>query len=896
MPTTVTRHMAVFESSAQAGSELAPPCSVQRELLPPSDSWGDFLRSCENALVLVTDWDRFRSLNAAIEDSGYAWPYPDRVLVFTDLRAWFEPIAGNLLPSNSAPGPTAVLDTVVCLFQAILQCPSATRQLLLARAQPGTGWQRALSELLRVTASAPVASAYKTISGLTFLANTTPPTRGDRHAGDGAGQEEEAETQPPPATEAGAQAVALLRQTLAAVPGIRAAERPGQLQMAHAVASALAGEHNAVIEAGTGIGKSFAYLVPALASAQYSDKPVVIATHTLALSEQLIHKDIVALSEALPFAFTSAVQKGRTNYLCMRKLADELAAPALAETGDFFAALALWTVRTTTGDREELRLSRETSGQWQSVQSETASCVAKQCPFFRECFYFRARAKAAAADVVVTNHALVLADLQADHRVLPAYDALIIDEAHRFPAEATRQLGARVALADLSYGLARLTARSGAIADLNRSAVHARGEAGLLEALANQATQLREATGELAEAVQLVLAALDRGRDRGSHPSDVRITPDTWAQQPAVATAVGVLQSARDRAAAERSVLAELALVAEWEDHLAVRVEDVSGRVGAMIEGATTALDILLCRKSPDEHVCWIHWDDHKQAASIVLAHAPIDVSAALATGLYVPRKAVISTSATLQVNRSFDHFCAAMGLSHPDVCDRLRTLSVESPFDYAAQTRLALVDDLPDPRATDFPPAVAAAVDEVAHLTGGKTLVLFTSYRMLQDVLEPLQAAATNAGYRVLAQGAGTLSRTALVRAFMEPEPTVLLAVNSFWEGVDIPGAALTSLVIVRLPFDVPTHPIAQAQAQRVRDQGGDPFLALSVPAAVTRFRQGFGRLIRTAQDRGVVFILDARIVRARYGEIFLRSLPGAPVIRGGLHEVCAQARAFLA
>jgi ATP-dependent DNA helicase DinG len=896
MATAVTRHMAVVESSAQAGTELGPLCSVQRQLLPPSDSWGDFLRSCENALVLLTDWGRFRSLNAAIEDSGYAWPYPDRVLVFTDVQAWLEPIAGNLLPSNSATGPTAVLDTVVGLFQAILQCPSATRQLLLARAQPGTGWHRALSELQRVTVPAPAQSAYKTISGLTFLANTASPTRGDRRTCDGAGREEKAESQPASATEAGAHAVALLRQTLAAVPGIRAVERSGQLQMAHAVASALAGEHNSVIEAGTGIGKSFAYLVPALAAAQHSDKPVMVATHTLALSEQLIHKDIVALAEALPFPFTSAVQKGRTNYLCMRKLADELAAPALAETEDFFAALALWTVRTTTGDREELRLSRETSGHWQSVQSETASCVAKRCPFFRECFYFRARAKAATADVVVTNHSLVLADLQADHRVLPAYDALIIDEAHRFAAEATRQLGAHVALADLSYGLARLNARSGAIADLIRSAVHTRDEAGLLEALANHAVRLREAVGELAEAVQLVHAALDRGRERRSHASDVRITPDTWAQKPDVKTAVGALQSARDRVQTERSVLAELALVAEWEEHLAVRVEDVSGRVGAMIEGATTALDILLCRKSPDEHVCWIHWDDHKQTSAIVLTHAPIDVSNALATRLYIPRKAVVCTSATLQVNRSFAHFCATMGLSHPDVCDRLHTLRVESPFDYVAQTRLALVDDLPDPRAADFPPAVAAAVDEVAHLTGGRTLVLFTSYRLLQDVLEPLQAAAAKAGYRVLAQGAGTLSRSALVRAFMEPEPTVLLAVNSFWEGVDIPGAALTSLVIVRLPFAVPTHPIAQAQAQRVREQGGDPFLALSVPAAVTRLRQGFGRLIRTAQDRGVVFILDSRIVRARYGPIFLRSLPPAPVIRGGLHDVCAQARAFLA
>ena len=680
------------------------------------------------------------------------------------------------------------------------------------------------------------------------------------------------------------------------LPGFEA--RPGQLKMSRAVAKALTDRLHLIVEAGTGTGKSLAYLWPAATYAVSNGRRVVISTNTINLQEQLFYKDIPLLRKALPVPFQATVLKGRANYLCLRRWRSFLRDGVQNDADRLLAAkILLWLPRTASGDRGELALDERESGRWAgALAADALHCTPKLCRDHRagRCFLSRARRRAEGSHLVVVNHALLLADQALESKILPEYDDLIIDETHHLEDVATRQLGADIAQQELLNALAALSQQQGAgryaglVARAHTVLITAggapmRAQAGELTQPAHDAAE--RARGELAEFFGAVedfvtglLAAAERGNgfDRGGRGGqaerDLRLTPavregEGWRPVQAAwdggATALAALDGALSRIVDALEPFEGSAEVVD--DALA----DLATAMRQLSE-VQIALASIVSAPTPDQ-VYWISWGDR----GVTLHAAPLDVGALLDQHLFAQKDCVVLTSATAQVGGSFRYLRRRLGLG-----DGTFTLAVPSPFDYARQALLCVPADLPDPGDRAFGEASHQALYAILEATGGRTLVLFTSHAALRAAREALRPRLRH--LTVLGQGVDG-GRQQLLERFREGERTVLLGTSSFWEGIDVVGDALSCLVIVKLPFAVPSDPVVAARSE----QFSDPFSEYSLPQAVLRMKQGFGRLIRSTRDRGVVAVLDSRLWTKRYGSVFLRSLPPATQRRCSWHDL---------
>lgn len=683
--------------------------------------------------------------------------------------------------------------------------------------------------------------------------------------------------------------------------------RESQEAMVHAIEEAMEDGCHLLVEAGTGTGKSLAYLMPAAYWAKKHQEPVVVSTNTITLQEQLFEKDIPLVQSIVPFPFTAAKLKGRGNYLCLRKFEQSLDEESNNNSQEIRlvkAQMVTWLTQTLTGDVEEISLPPSGSLYWQQVKSDTHSCLHRQCPWFSRCYYFRAKEQARHADLLIVNHALLVTDLVTENHLLPAYQVAVIDEAHHLEEAATKHMGKQYTTVQLQYLADRLGADStGRIQSFLEDLIQWRSDTGekakqYYAELGNLQLQIREdVQGWTKQLHTWVLKRGIEGADTGN--VTVRYGRDSFAGR----NGERLLKNG-DR------LITRLLQFAETLDHLLAlakggddtpsyllksAITDMRGLLDDLHE-ATNLLHFLI--HCDDSHfVYWMEEESRTQRKHVYLYAAPLEVARELSP-LFANRRSVIMTSATLTVKNSFSYLKQTFGLDQlPEDC--VRTLSLPSPFAYEEQGLILIPASFPalgKENDQEFIQAVIQGCLDIIRAAKGRTLILFTSNAMLKQVYTGIKELVGAEEFLLLAHGIDSNNRSKLVRTFQREPRAVLFGTSSFWEGVDIPGEALSALVIVRLPFSPPNHPVAVGRGELLKQAGKNPFMSLALPEAVIQFKQGVGRLIRHQDDRGVVVVFDTRIIDSRYGRAFLRSLPPYQVRTGAWPELRKQIEPFLA
>ena len=623
--------------------------------------------------------------------------------------------------------------------------------------------------------------------------------------------------------------------------------RPQQQEMAARIAQALEEEQHLVVEAGTGVGKSLAYLVPSVLFALERHKKAIVSTHTINLQEQLLHKDIPILKKVLPVEFEAALMKGRQNYLCPRRLDRALQIAQELFTGpeqSELQRLAEWARTTRDGSLSDLSAEPDPKV-WAQVCSEAHICTQKTCGQDPRCFYQQARKRLLAADVIVLNHTLLFIllgspDMQEEREsgFLFPNDFIIFDEAHTVEQVASKQIGIGIS----QYGLRSTIQRL----------YNARTRKGLF-------TVMRDAAGvrlaaELVDDVDKFFAAVESKSDfrkgREFRVREVDLVPDT------ITARLTALQ-------------ARVADVVKRADDEILKAE--LQEFGRRIRDAREGVAIFLEQSAP-EHVYWVERTG-KTERFLALNAAPTDLAPVLRRMLFRDNCCCVMTSATLAVGRpDLAYFRTRIGAMDTEA------LQLGGPFDFQRQMKMFVVQKMPDPRDAGYQKALEHWIAHFVQKTDGRAFVLFTSYRDMQHVAGAMEKFFVANDMNLLVQGGGA-PRSKLLEQFKLTSRSVLFGTDSFWGGVDVPGEALSNVIITRLPFAVPDHPLTEAKLELIEERGGDPFTEYSLPEAILRLRQGVGRLIRTKSDKGIIVILDNRIVTKPYGRAFMRALPKCPL-----------------
>lgn len=669
--------------------------------------------------------------------------------------------------------------------------------------------------------------------------------------------------------------------------------RQKQWEMAADCAEALFSKRYLLAEAGTGTGKSFAYLIPAVLFSVSAKKRVVVSTNTRNLQEQLFSKDIPFLVKVLPCKFQAALLKGRSNYLCRRKWGEMLADPDyfLAEDERTRAlALLFWANRTITGDIAEN--SGFNPGRWGALwnkfASEAGSCAGSKCSQRSGCYLQKARQAALKSHITVANHALVLTDIAAGNAVLGEYNHLILDEAHNLEKAASNHLGLEANIYKTRAFINRLHRKDGALETgllprLRRKfAGDDRGLLELIEPAVMDVYRLRSEAGEffavLSEAARLEQTSPDDlmySFKRRYGPGGQVIGAAAFQLQALLEGFVSLAKSLRRIA-----------------EELAEKGEDVTEESAPGLELSSSADEALRMKDEIEELAAakfsdWVYWYElpRREGPEIRLQSAPLDPGEILAARMYPWLESVIFTSATMKVGGGFDYIKGRLGLNlledrEAAACD------YGSPFDFQRQALFAAPVFLPGPKsAVEFTDSIARLLTEITLTFRRGALALFTSYRQLNEVYNQIRVPLMKAGFPLMGQGIDG-SRSDLLRRFLN-DRALLLGTDSFWEGIDAPGVALEILLITKLPFEVPSEPIVAAKIEKLEREGLNPFLEYSVPEAAVKLRQGVGRLIRSASDTGAVIICDKRMVNSRWGVYFRDSLPGKVEVFGSVSEL---------
>jgi DNA polymerase-3 subunit epsilon/ATP-dependent DNA helicase DinG len=672
-------------------------------------------------------------------------------------------------------------------------------------------------------------------------------------------------------------------------------QRPEQVDMLRAVSNALSYGNHLMVEAGTGVGKSFAYLVPAALFALQNNTRVVVSTNTINLQDQLIQRDLPNLSQALDLDFRFAVLKGRSNYLCPRRLENlRHYGPRTADEMRVLAKVMVWQLNNQSGDRGELNLTGPVEREvWVRISAEDDACTTETClkRTGGACPFHRAKTLSQSAHVLVVNHALLLSDVATGSKVLPEYSHLIIDEGHHLETATTNALSFKLNQYDLERLMKELGSSSAGV--LGRLLTEARdllrpSDFALLQKSVNRATDMAFRIEQMSREFYNIVGEFARMQREGQAQSNynwqMRVLPATrtlpgwdeveiaWDTTSETLRMLMISLEEIYRAAAE--------LYAEGHENLEDVMSDISN-VARRITEAEMNITGMISKPNPGM-VYWLEIQPNGNRLS--LNAAPLSVASLVEKHLWHEKRSVILTSATLTAHGEFQYLRNTLGADEAD------EMQLGSPYDYESAALLYIANDIPEPNVNGYQQTLDRALIATAKATGGRMLVLFTSYAALKKTAQNITGPLAREDIYVYEQGDGA-SPNALLESFKATERAVLLGTRSFWEGVDVPGASLSIVLLTKLPFDVPTDPLIAARSEMYEDS----FQQYYLPEAILKFRQGFGRLIRTASDRGVVAILDRRVLTKQYGRLFLESLPRCTARQGPAGSLAIQAAKWL-